>query len=336
LGALALSRRSLADEMANYRQQKLQHPYHSDDELRASIRKTLRKTYLLLGCAVRLKIGTAGETNPALRPFGFILDGGAIRSEHKDLMIVGLGVMGAAVFALVYSASSVGGLAARVVGWSLSEQFPSQGEAFAWLISALLTHGTAILVAERMRSRRLAANRWFMNTGAVRRGTPANYILVALACAVISFVPLFLFSLVFVDASWELAKQLVPFSLLPASTGTFFVWHLDNADLGRRPGRLREIAAQMIATSLCATVAANMTTLGIDLLFLNAAVGAAIGASLAWYIPKAAANAKGDAVPQFGDANILIVQTEPMQNVQTSKLAPECKQAPLAELGLAA
>src|SRR5829696_6598356 len=95
LEALALSRRSLADEMLKYRQQKLQHPYHSDDELRASIRKTLRKTYLLLGCAVRLKIGTAGETNPALRPFGFILDGGAMRSEHKDLMIVGLGVMGA-------------------------------------------------------------------------------------------------------------------------------------------------------------------------------------------------------------------------------------------------
>jgi hypothetical protein len=313
LEALVLKRRTMADAIAKYRKQKLQHPYHSDDALHATLRKTLRKIYLLLGCAVRLKIGTAAEMNPALKPFGFVLDSGVMRSEHKDLMIVGLGVMAAAVFALAYVASPVGGLVAHWVGSELSGSIPQGSEAFSWLLSALLTHGTAMLVAERMRSRRLAADKWFLTSGLVRRGTAANYILVALACAVISFVPLFLFGMVYTNASLELAKVVGPFLLLPAATGTFFVWHLDNVDLGRRPGRLREIAAQAVVTSLCAAIAVNMsvTEIGLDLLLLNAAVGAAIGASLAWYVPQAAADSKApDVLVQATGTHVLPMQAE--------------------------
>jgi hypothetical protein len=190
-------------------------------------------------------------------------------------------------------AAPVGGLAARLLGTELSDEFPNDGwEAVAWLFSALLVHGTAILVAERMRTRRVGDGRWLRVGSAGTRGTPANYITVAFACAIISSVPLFLFSLVFVEPSWGLARQLAPFSLLPSSTGAFFVWHLDNCDLGKRPSRTWEIGLQAIITGLCAGVAANMSGFALDLIALNAAVGAAIGASLAWYLPNAAMNSK--------------------------------------------
>jgi hypothetical protein len=299
LEALVLKRKAMADDIAKYRQQKLAHPYHSNEELHGSLTKTLRKVYLLLGCAVRLKIGTAADMNPALRPFGFVLDSGVIRSEHKDLMIVGLGVMAVAVLVLVYAAVPFGGLVAHRLGAELSEFFPIQGsEAFSWLVSALLTHGTAILIGERMRTRRLAATRWFMTAGRVRRGTAANHILIALACALVSFIPLFLYGMVYTNASLGLARQLGPFLLLASTTGTFFVWHLDNVELGRRPTRLREIGAQAGATGLCAAIAANMSVPGLDVMLLNAAVGVAIGASLAWYVPQAAANSKADELAQ--------------------------------------
>jgi hypothetical protein len=50
---IVLKRRSMEDEIAQYRTEKANSPYHGNDELHASIWKTLRKLYVLLGCAVR-------------------------------------------------------------------------------------------------------------------------------------------------------------------------------------------------------------------------------------------------------------------------------------------
>ncbi len=111
LESLALKRKTMQGDIAQYRQEKAKDRYYSNDDLHRSIRKTLRKVYVLLGCAVRLKFNTDDAMNPALRSFGFLMDTQMAKSDNNNVIIVGLGVMTVSIFAIVYAAAELGALA---------------------------------------------------------------------------------------------------------------------------------------------------------------------------------------------------------------------------------
>ena len=161
--------------------------------------------------------------------------------------------------------------------------------------STLIPSATAILLANVMRKRPINNGSWFSTSGARRRGNIANYIRVALASGVAGYVSLIL---------WGLTQQVptldgfiidAPFALLAMVTGGFYVYHVDNAEIGSRPSRWWELGRQTVMTGVCGMIAACATgefifgsaSMVIDKIVLTTMVNA-IGFALAWYIPQAA------------------------------------------------
>lgn len=322
---IALKRRSMEDDIAQYRKAKLDNPYYGDDELHASIWKTLRSLYILLGCAVRLKLDDDTEMNPALKAFGFKFGSVSSPQTHKNVMVVGLAVMWVSIFLIVYAAIGIGSLNL----WGRSSLFPQAPfEAFVWSFSAVLAHGSAIATAEWVRSRRVARGRWFAR-GPVKRRTAANYIFVAVACAITGFVALFGLSVLLVTPSLDLAKSLLSYSLLPAASGAFYVLHLDNVDLAHRPQRKVEIATQALVTGFCGFVAATISlgfmqiglAAALDYVSLIAVFGIVVGASLAWYIPAAVASSKYDPLADALAVRVSALKAEALRSLGSAELA---------------
>jgi hypothetical protein len=291
LDNLALKRRTMESDVERYRVEKANDRYHTNDDLHRSVRTTLRKLYVLLGCAVRLRLSTDDAMRPAFRSFGFLLETPSAKQDNNNLIIVGLAMMTASGFAIVYAAATL----STQNYWEPSGFFPQRiNEAFNWTICALLAHGVAIRVAERMRLRRLARAAWFSPQHHLGRRNVANYIRVAAACAVAGFAVVYLWSCLQTGASWDLATGLAPYSLLWATTGAAYAVHLDNVELNTRPPRWQEIGWQAFAMALCGSVVAGASHSDYDHLIVLAVFNAAIGASLAWYIPSAAARQKYD------------------------------------------
>ena len=291
LDNLALKRGTMLSEIEQYRRQKAEDRYHTDEDLHRSIRKTLRKLYVLLGCAVRLKQNTDEAMNPVFRSFGFLLESPmAKRDDNNNLIVVGLAMMTVSGFVIVYAAAAF----ATQEYWMPSAYFPQRiSEAFSWAFSALLAHGAAIHVAEWTRRRRLARGSWFTARHFGRRNV-ANYVRVAAWCAVAGFAVIYLWSCLLTGASWNLAAGLAPYSLLWATTGAAYAVHLDNVELDARPPRWQEIGLQTLAMAFCGVVVAGASHSDYDHLAVLAIFNATIGASLAWYIPAAAARQKYD------------------------------------------
>ena len=320
LDSLGVKRRSMEDDVLQYRKAKLADPYFSDEQLHLSIRKTLKQLYVLIGCAVRLKLDADTETNPALKQFGFVLNTTGSRNDNQNVMIVGLAMMVMTVFALTFSAVGIRHLFASEQGlWVASTDFPATAlEALIFAVSTLIGHGAAILVAEKIRARRIGKGRWFIRTGLVRRRIAANYVWVALACAAVSLVVLYLWSMIFQDLSLNVIGMLAPFALLPTATGVFYARYLDNVDLDTRPSRLLEILTQAAVTGLCGFVVAcawigrrpDATETVYDYVIFFTALGVAIGTSLAWYIPEAAASAKYDPLADALEARVQVLKAE--------------------------
>src|SRR5262249_7275721 len=289
LDSLVLKRKSLESEIAQYRRDKEKPKYEDNEELHRAIRKTLRKLYVLIGCAVRLNLDTDTGPNPTVRQFGFVLDAPPSAHDNQNLIVVGLAIMTLAIFAIVYVAVWL----AHAALWQPSAFFPQQqAEPFKWAFSGLLAHGTAIYVAERLRRRWSANGQWFGPQG---RRNLANYVLVAMICAAAGFAVVYLWSLLQVGPSWNLAAALAPFATLWATTGAAYVMHLDNVELGQPLSVHRAMALQATVTGICGFIAVGGSSgASVDFIIMVVAFGAAIGASLAWYIPMAAAQQKYD------------------------------------------
>jgi hypothetical protein len=289
LDSLALKRKSLEIEIAHHRRDSAKPKYRGNEELHRAIRKTLRTLYVLIGCAVRLNLHTGTAANPTLRQFGFLLDPPTTTRDNENVMIVGLALMSVAIFAIVYAAVGLG----QTGLWQPSASFPQQPlEPFKWAFSGLLAHGTAIYVADTVRSRWMTQGTWF---GLHGRRDVANYVLVAVACAVAGFIVLYLWCLLQVGISWNLAVALAPYATLWATTGVAYVVHLDDVDLARPRSPGQAIAVQALVTGLCGFIAASASGgAAYDSVFVAVAFGAAIGATLAWYIPAGAARQKYD------------------------------------------
>jgi hypothetical protein len=299
LDNIASKRQALEADVTQYRKEKADNPFYVNDRLHNSIKTARRQLYVLLGCAVRLRLSGNADINAAFRPFGFVLGPSAPTPGNQDLIIVGLTVMTGSLLMLVFAALAVGSLSEMVGLWQPSAYFPNDVfQPFLWSLSAALAHGVAILTADWMRARFLCKGRWFAVVGRERRPITANYIRVGLGCAITGYIAMFLWGLTLQTPTFAFVMGTLPYALLPAATGGFYGYHLDNVELGQRPSRLWEIGSQALVTALCGLVAAPVwLALGggsaaenCDFVILVTLLGLVVGASLAWYLPKAAAN----------------------------------------------
>ena len=227
-------------EVAAYRAAKAGDPYYSNDDLRRAIHDNLYKLYILLGCAVRLKTQPHDDVDLALGRFGFRLNHTMRAPDKGDLQLVGLTVVTLSITLLGLAAWELGQLAL----WRMSPMFPQKVfQPFIDTASTVIPSATAILLANLMRERLINNRSWFSVSGSRRHGNIANYIRVALASGVAGYVSLIL---------WGLTQQVptsdgfiidAPFALVAMVTGGFYVYHVDNAELGCRPSRWWELAS---------------------------------------------------------------------------------------------
>ena len=219
---VVLQRKSMEEDIVEYRT-RANDPRYDSDELHRRIMTALNQLYVLLVCGVRVRTG--GDIGHVLSSFGFKVSPSE-PPRNNNVVIVGFGVIALASFAVVQISLWLGQLSRVANLWTPSEYFPATHfEPFLWSASILLLHGTAVAVASRMRTRRLNEGTWFENGRVGRQRITANYVRVALGCAVSGCFSLLLWGLLFEPLSMELVKKQASYALLPAVTGAFFVYH---------------------------------------------------------------------------------------------------------------
>src|SRR5215469_6671763 len=187
-------RQSMEPEVARYRAETAANPAYTNDALRVAIRSSLYKLYVLLGCAVRLKKQPHDDIDLALRPFGFKLNQITPPSTNRDLTLVAMTFVAFAVALLEFAAIELAHLGA----WHVSEMFPMiWSQPLIDASYAVLIHGTAMTVADAVRSRMIKRGSWYHAVGQRRVAVPANYIRVAIASGVAGYAALLAWNLVF-------------------------------------------------------------------------------------------------------------------------------------------
>jgi hypothetical protein len=285
--------------MAAYRAARQSDPYYTDEGLRVRIVENLHKLYILLGCAVRLKTEPNDDIDLALRPFGFKLNHATRPPGTGDLKLVSLTAVAMSIILLGLAATGLGQLGL----WAMSPVYPQTVLQPFWDAAAtLVPYAIAIMTADLIRRRAVSKGSWFATSGQRRRANGANYIRVAVVCGLAGYVGLILWGLTQAPPTQDSFKIELPSALLAMVTGAFYVYHLDNAEIGQRPSREWELCSQSVLTGLCGLIAACATwqiILGaagaaVDRIILTTVINASVGFALAWYIPKAAAAAKYD------------------------------------------
>jgi hypothetical protein len=197
--------------------------------------------------------------------------------------------------------------------WTMSPVFPQDViQPFVDAVSTLVPHATAIMIADVMRRRLIKKGAWFSSSGPRRRANSANYIRVAIVCGVAGYVGLILWGLTQQAPTSEGFKIDIPNALLAMVTGGFYVYHLDNAEIGCRPSRWWELGWQTVLTGVCGLVAACATweiifgaaSAAIDNIVLTTVVNATVGFAFAWYIPLAAAAARHDPLSDASEERV--------------------------------
>ena len=267
---VVLQRKSLEGDVANYRAMKQADPYATNEVCQAAVRKLLRRLYILLGCALRLQLSSAFASD-----FGFVLkveDQATV--SNRNIMTVGLAVMTASVFIAVYAAVGLATLGLREGFWTPSAAFPADAsQPFTWAISALLAHGTAIIVADWLRDHRLRKRRWFTHVMSVPRRNPANYVYAAILAGIAGLVVNYLWGLIFTAPSIGLLIIAAPSALLPAATGAFYAFHLDNSTSTNGRGVLSWSALSGVTACGLVVSYAQMPGAPIDFVTINGAIG---------------------------------------------------------------
>jgi hypothetical protein len=310
-------KQSMEAEVAAYRAAKARDPFYTNDDLRRAIRDNLYKLYILLGCAVRLKLQPHEDIDLALAEFGFRFSPTNTRRQSDgtgDLQLVGLTVVAVSVTLIGLAAWGLGQLGL----WTMSPMFPQTVfQPFLDTASALVPNAAAIILADILRKRAIDKGRWFSTSGTRRRNNIANYIRVALAGGVAGYVGLIL---------WGLAQQVptadgfiidAPFALLAMVASGFYVYHLDNAEICGRPSRSWELGSQIVLTGLCGLIAACATGeivfgsagMVIDKIVLATLVNAVIGLAFAWYIPQAVAATRSNPLTAAGEERVGALET---------------------------
>jgi hypothetical protein len=314
LDLIESQKKAMESEVAAARIAKANDPYYTNDALRQTIRDNLYKLYILLGCAVRLKAHPHDDIDLALAQFGFRLNHATRGPDNGDIKLVGLAAVAAIIATLGLAATGLG----HVGLWAVSPVFPQTVfQPFIDAAATLVPHATAIMVADIMRRHAVDKGSWFSSSGRQRRGNSANYIRVALVCGVAGYIALILWGLTQQAPTAEGFKLEVPNALLAMATGGFYAYHLDNAEIGRRPSRAWELGAQTVVTGLCGLVAACATweivfgsaSAATDRIVLTALVNAVVGFALAWYIPQAAAASRPNPLADASEERVRALAT---------------------------
>ena len=234
--------------MALYREKRRNDKFYTDDALRRAIRDNLYKLYILLGCAVRLNQQPHSDIERELNQFGFRVDRVTppLGKGNGDLNLVGLSIAAVSVLMLGFAGTELGLLGL----WTPTFAFPKEHyQPFVDLVSTLIPHVLAIMMADLVRRRAIRKGRWF------QRGThAANYVRVAFVCGLAGYIGLVLWGFAQVEKVTAVGLRIdAPYALLAMATGGFYAYHLDNVEKDRRPSRLWEVGSQAIVTGLCGT-----------------------------------------------------------------------------------
>ena len=214
------------------------------------------------------------------------------------------------------------GLAAAELGqlglWAMSPVYPQTVlQPFLDAVSTLVPHATAIMIADLLRRRAVNKGSWFAASGQRQRANGANYIRVAVVCGVAGYLGLILWGLTQGPPTQDSFKIEVPNALLAMVTGGFYVYHLDNAEIGQRPSRAWELGSESVLTGLCGLIAACATwqiilgaaAAAVDKIILTTAINATVGFALAWYIPQAAAATRYDPLADASKERVHALET---------------------------
>jgi hypothetical protein len=324
-------------DVAAYRSEKIKDASYTNEALRRAIRDNLYKLYILLGCAVRLKKQPHGDIDLALSQFGFRLSPQESPPGNNDLKLVGVSIVAVSVLLLGFCATELGFLGL----WQPSPVFPQKlYQPFIDTASTLIPHFVAIMMADLIRSRAIENGSWFRTTRQDRREIGANYVRVAVACGFAGYVGLILWGF----ALQSLTKQGLlidaPNALLAMATGGFYVYHLDNVEMDRRPSRLWEVGSQTVVTGICGLIAASVSfelilgaaSAAMDRIILTALVNAVVGFVLGWYIPKAAAT-KFDPLAHAEDERVRMLELKALARFGNSAVATSWLEKPNVALG---
>ncbi|GLH79184.1 hypothetical protein SSBR45G_40930 [Bradyrhizobium sp. SSBR45G] len=310
LQLLENKRQILADDVVEYRARRRgRSEAGTGKQLHARIREMLRAYHILLAGALRRELAPGADVTAELVRLGFLCAGSRETvSERGNLIIGGLGVMAACLLLLVMAAAALSGL------WNASRYFPASVlDAFLWCISAVSGHGIAILLADRMRARMIARGRWYRSFAGAVISPLANLIRVGVVCGIGGYVVFVLWGAVYQEVvTPALFKGMAAYAMMPATTGAFYAFSLDNIELRCRPPRWLEITLQALVTAFfgivaCSawfTVTGDNPRNGYDLVILVMLFGAAIGGSLGWYIPASVPEEAYDPVGEVRAARV--------------------------------
>lgn len=314
LDLIESQKRSMEAQVAAYRTARESDPYYTNEELRRCVVDNLRKLYILLGCAVRLKTQPNDDIDLALRPFGVVLKRTLRPQGTGDLQIVSLTAVAVSVVLLGLAAEGLGQLGL----WTASPVFPQTIMQPFWDTAAtFVPYAVAIIVADLVRRRAIEKGRWFVTSGQRQQASGANYIRVALICGVAGYLALIVWGLTQGPPTLDSFRIEIPSALLAMVTGAFYAFHLDNAEAGQRPSRAWELGSETVLTGLCGLIAACATwqiILGsagaaTDRIILTTLINATVGFALAWYIPQAAAALRYDPLVEEGKERVRALQT---------------------------
>ena len=335
LDAIENAKKSMEPDVALYREKRRNDKFYTDDALRRAIRDNLYKLYILLGCAVRLNQQPHSDIERELNQFGFRVDRvtSPLGKGNGDLNLVGLSIAAVSVLMLGFAGTELGLLGL----WTPTFAFPKEHyQPFVDLVSTLIPHVLAIMMADLVRRRAIRKGRWF------QRGThAANYVRVAFVCGLAGYIGLVLWGFAQVEKVTAVGLRIdAPYALLAMATGGFYAYHLDNVEKNRRPSRLWEVGSQAIVTGLCGLVAATVSfdlilgqpLMAIDRIILTAVYGAAVGLVLGWYIPKAAA-AKFDPLADSKDERVRTLEIRALAQFGNSTAATNWLDKPNPLLG---
>ena len=331
-------RKSMEAQVAAYRTAKATDPFYTNDALRHDIADNLYKLYILLGCAVRIRTQPDADIDLALRPFGFKLQHATRAQNMGDLKLVGLSAVAVSITLIGLAAYGLGQLGL----WAMSPVFPQTiYQPFVDAASTLVPHATAIMVADLMRRHAINSGSWFDSAGPGPRQNGANYVRVALVCGVAGYVGLILLGLTQQAPTMDGFQIEIPNALLAMVTGGFYVYHLDNAEIGQRPSRPWELGLQTVLTGLCGLIAACATwqiifgaaSAAIDRIVLTTVINAAVGLALAWYIPQAAAANRCDPLSAASEERVRALEVVALTRLGAAAAAKAWLDKPHPALG---
>ena len=250
------------------------------DDLYESLQQALRRTYVFIGCAVRLKYPIDVRAIDALAHFGFEVK--PLPPAPSIFYVIRWAAL--AMPALIFIAVMV----AQLSGLEIPQgNMTPQQIAVSWALSSILVHGCAAWAAYKLRAHLKVTSEW--------TGTPRQIITAGMVGGFAGLLVLLPLDALFGPNSFDIKEvvRMLPWLLLPGTTGAFTAYFLDTAIQVERGRRLREAAIQGGVTALVTYLVATALP---DSLFPEGQFSAAmegfvifitllIGASLGFFLP---------------------------------------------------